>query len=188
MKTTLINSMVSFTLGTGATLVALSSWLGTGDLQAIKNSVEDYIGQAENTAIGLVEDYNVVVDEANAEIGEYKVALQKANDNIFQLATAYEQQQAKYEADMTELQAEYDEMVARMEQQYETDMNAVIEQANEQINQANEEVAQTKEEVNTIIEGSHLEDIINEERNELDTTGDKTVTEVFIVPQEEQGE
>lgn len=198
MKSQLISSMASFVLGTGATLVALSSWLGTSDLQAIKSSVEQYTIKADEQVSALLSEYNVTVNNANAEIGEYKQALQQANDNISQLITAYEdkvdemeQAQASAEQDLADLQAELDNLYARMDSQYETDMNAIIEQANAEINQANQEVADTKEQVQTIIIGSGISsftiDDHKEHLNKLDTTGDKTVTDISeIVGEEEQ--
>ena len=181
LKGQLLSSMGSFVLGGSVALVGLLAWTGGEDLQQIKDSVQTHVSHSQDVAMELINEYNVVVDEANAEIGEYKVALNQANDNIFQLAKAYEEQQATYEADMADLQAEYDEMVARLEQQYEADMNAVIEQANAEIQKANEEVAQAKEEVQRAIGGSAMDIIVNnEERNELDTTGDKSVADVVL--------
>lgn len=197
MKSQIIASMSSFILGTGATLWGLSTWLGTSDLQAIKDSVQSYVVQSEQHASALLSEYNVTVDNANAEIGEYKQALQQANDNISQLITAYEdkvdemeQAQASAEQDLADLQAELDNLYARMDSQYETDMNNIIIEANRQIDNANYEVADTKEKVDEIIENSLASDIAqNGERHQLDTTGSKEVTDISsIVPSEQQGE
>lgn len=208
MKATLISSMTSFVLGTGATLLALSSWLGTSDLQTIKSSVQNYVMEAEQNVGALLGEYNVTVNNANAEIGEYKDALAQANSNIDKLITAYNQAEqehqselselqtelgnanTKYETDMKELQAELDKMKQSANSKYETDMNAIIEQANAQINQANIEVGETKEQVQGIINGSIMSDIAeNGERNKLDTTGSKEVTDISsIVPSEQPQE
>ena len=196
MKTQLISSMASFVLGTGVTLVALASWLGTSDLESIKQAVVQLDSQAEGQAQAFVENYTVTVDQANAEIGEYKVALQQANDNISQLITAYEdkvdemeQAQASAEQDLADLQQALADMQTRLDSQYETDMNAIIEQANAEINQANIEVAETKEYVDLVLENSRTngiaQDRIAETGKVLDTTGDKSVTDISsIVPQE----
>ena len=191
MKTQLLSSMASFVLGTGATLLALSSWLGTSDLQAIKDSVEQYTVKADEQVSALLSEYNVTVDNANAEIGEYKQALQQANDNISQLIVAYEEEQAQAEQDLADLQAELDSLYARMDSQYETDMNAIIEQANNEINTANQEVLDTRVEVETIINGSGVSNFTiddhKEHMNQLDTTGDKSVQDISgIVGEEEQ--
>ena len=176
MKQMLINSMVSFTLGTGASLLALSSWLGTTDLQAIRSAVVRLDSQAEGQAQAFIDNYTVTVDSANAEIGEYKVALDKANSNISQLITAYNNAEtehqkelkqaqddltnanATYEQDLKDLQAELSKMQQSANSKYETDMNKVIEQANAQINQANIEVGQTKEYVDTVLENSRTKE------------------------------
>lgn len=178
MKTQLINSMVSFTLGTGATLVALASWLGTADLQEIKDSVSSYVTESEQHASALVDEYNVMVDQANAEIGDYKAALDKANSNISQLITKYEEMENQSSEDISGLQAQLEEMQARLDQQYETDMNEMIEKANVEINKANEEVAQAKVDVNSIIESSEVEAIMGAEKSELSTDGDKSVENI----------
>ena len=198
MKTQLISSMVSFTLGTGATIMALSSWLGTTDLQAIKESVVQLDSQAEGQALAYIDNYKVTVDNANAEIGEYKVALQQANDNISQLITAYNNAEtehqtevsnlqkeltsanSKYETDMKELQEEYDKMVQKINLDYKLDMNEVVEKANEQINKANEEVGETKEYVDTVLENSRTngkaQDRIAETGKVLDITKGEPVS------------
>ena len=201
MKTQLISSMASFVLGTGATLVGLYSWLGTSDLQAIKDSVQSYVMESEQHTSALLGEYNVTVDQANAEIKDYQDALKQANDNISQLITAYENaefehemelkgQQAQAEQDLADLQQAYDELITRVESDYESNMNEVIEQANAQINQANIEVAETKEQVDEIIENSLASDIAqNGERHQLDTTGSKEVTDISsIVPSEQPQE
>jgi chromosome segregation ATPase len=190
MKSQLINSMLSFTLGTGASLVALAMWTGTTDLQQIKDSVQSYVAESEQHASALASDYQVVVEEANAEIGAYQEALAQANSNISQLITAYEQQEQQAEEDLAELQAELDNFYDYLDHQYERDINHFIEEANAEINKANEEVAQTKTDVNAMIEGSNMEDILAELENvQLDTTGDKTVTDISgIVGEVVEGE
>lgn len=181
MKSQIIANMGSFVLGTGATLVALASWLGTTDLQEIKDSVQSYVTESEEQASALISEYNVIVDSANAEIEEYQKALEKANSNISELIEKYEQDQTKAEEDYADLQQAYDEMVARLDSQYETDQNAIIEQANIEINKANEEVAQAKTDVNAIIEGSQVDEIVSGEKSVLNTTGDKSVNGIIDI-------
>ena len=199
MKAQLIQSMGSFILGTGATLVGLYSWLGTSDLQAIKDSVQSYVMESEQHASALLGEYNVTVDQANAEIKDYQDALKQANDNISQLITAYNQAEQEHQQDLADmeefyllelgdLESELARMQTRLDSQYESDMNAIIEQANAEINQANTEVADTKEKVQEMIDNSLASDIAQHgERHQLDTTGDKSVTSIEdIVPSEEQ--
>lgn len=179
MKTQIISSMGSFILGTGATLTVLASWLGTTDLQAIKDSVQNYVMESEVQASALLGEYNVTVDQANAEIGAYKDALEQANSNIDTLILAYQQQEQQAQQDLAELQTELDNLYARMDSQYEHDINHFIEEANYQIDTANQEVADTKEYVDEIIENSLASDIAqNGERHQLDTTGDKSVNDI----------
>ena len=189
MKQMLINSMVSFTLGTGASLLGLYSWLGTSDLQAIKDSVEQYTVKADEQVSALLSEYNVTVDNANAEIEEYQQALEKANGNINKLISAYQQAEeqhqqelAQAEQDLSDLQVKLGEMQTRLDSQYEQDMNAIIEQANNEINTANQEVLDTRVEVETIINGSGVSNFTiddhKEHLNQLDTTGDKSVVEI----------
>ena len=158
MKSQIISSMTSFVLGTGVTLTVLASWLGTTDLQAIEKAVRDDLNHTNQLLTDMGTEYWATVDEANASIGDYQVALQQANDNISQLITAYNNAETKhqedladmdefYQLELADLQAELERMETRLDQQYETDMNAIIEQANAQINQANTEVAQTKENI-----------------------------------------
>ena len=200
MKTTLINSMVSFTLGTGAALVALASWTGTSNLNDIKQAVEQYTVKVDEQVSALLGEYNVVVENANAEIEEYQVALEQANSNISQLITAYESKVTElenanttYEQDLAELEQALADMENRMNSQYEQDMNEVIEQANAEINQANEEVGETKEQVQRIIDGSGINQYTIDDHlghvNQLDTTGDKSVQDISsVVPQEQPAE
>ena len=200
MKSQIIASMSSFILGTGVALVGLASWTGTSNLNDIKQAVQQYTEKADGQVSALLGEYNVTVDNANAEIGEYKEALAQANDNISQLITAYEdkvdemeQAQASAEQDLADLQAELDKLYARMDSQYETDMNEVIEQANAQINQANAEVEQTVTDVAMSLNRSGINqftiDDHKEHLNKLDTTGDKSVQDISsVVPSEEQGE
>lgn len=198
MKSQIIASMSSFILGTGATLVALSSWLGTTDLQTIKDSVEKYTIKADGQVSALLGEYNVTVNSANAEIGEYKVALKQANDNISQLITAYETKvdelesaNSTYAKDLADLQTELDKMKQSANSKYESDMNAIIEQANGEINKANEEVKATKTQVQTIISGSGISNFTiddhKEHLNKLDIVdGKPTVNDISsVVPTEE---
>ena len=210
MKAQLISSMTSFVLGTGATLVALSSWLGTTDLQTIRTSVQNYIVESEQHSSALAQDYQVTVNNANAEIGEYKDALAQANSNISQLITAYNNAEtehqtkvsnlqkeltsanSKYETDLAELQTKLADMETRLDSQYEKDMNAKIKEANAIIEQANKEVKETKENVLADLKTSQVDEIVaNAEKlkDQLNTGNDKSVTSIEdIVPSEQQGE
>lgn len=197
MKTQLLQAMGSFVLGGSVVLGGLYSWLGTADLQEIRSAVQGYIVESEQYSLALAQDYQVTVENANAEIGEYQVALEQANSNISQLITAYEnkvdemeQAQASAEQDLKDLGQALADMETRLDSQYETDMNAIIEQANEQINNANIEVAETKERVLEDLQTSQVDEIVENAKqlkDQLDTTGNKTVTDISsIVPSEQE--
>ena len=201
MKTTLITRMGSFILGGGtgvaAALAGLALWTGTTDLQAIKDSVQNYVIQSEQHSFALAQDYQVTVENANAEIGEYKVALEQANSNISQLITAYEdkvdemeQAQASAEQDLKDLERALADMEQRLDQQYTTDMNEVVEKANAQINQANQEVSNTRQEVELNISLSQVDEYVEQAKqlkDQLDTGNDKSVTDISsIVPSEQE--
>lgn len=199
MKSQLLQAMGSFVLGGSVALVGLASWLGTSDLQAIKESVVELDSRAEFQAQDFIANYTVAVDNANAEIGEYKQALEQANSNISQLITAYEtkveemeQAQASAEQDLADLHMELASMEDRLNAQYETDMNAIIEQANAQINQANTEVAETKDYVDEVLQNSNtnvsVQDRIADTGKVLDTTGSKEVVGIEGIIGEVEGE
>ena len=201
MKSQLISAMGSFVLGGSVALVGLASWTGTSELNSIKEYFNLYEQYAEEDVSQVVSHYAVTVDEANAEIGEYKQALAQANSNISQLITAYEtkveemeQAQASAEQDLADLQMELASMEDRLNAQYEADMNAIIEQANAEINKANQEVSDTAADVfNTFIGSDAVnkegEDYITETGKVLDTEGDKTVTDISgIVGEVVEGE
>lgn len=185
MKQMLINSMVSFTLGTGASIIGIMAWTGSTDLQEIRSSVQNYTERADQQVSALLGEYNVTVNSANAEIGAYEQALEKANGNINKLISAYEDkvdELAQAEQDLSDLQVELGKMQTRLDSQYEQDMNAIIQQANAQIENANNEVKATKEQVDTIINASGVSmftiDDHKEHLNKLDTKGDKSVVEI----------
>ena len=198
MKSQIITSMGSFILGTGATLVALASWTGTTDLDAIRQQFSIFESSAETQVNEAVSHYQVTVENANAEIGEYKVALQQANDNIDTLINAYmskeqeltnkqtelENANKQAEQDLADLQAELDILYSRMDSQYEADMNDIIEQANAQINQANTEVGETRVDIETSVEnsgisdGTYLQNQLDKVEEELVTDGDKSVVDI----------
>lgn len=179
MKQMLINSMVSFTLGTGASLIGLYSWLGTTDLQTIRTSVQNYMVEVEEHSMALASDYEVSVNSANAEIGEYQEALDKANGNINKLISAYQQAEEQHQKELSDLQVELGKMQTRLDSQYEQDMNAIIEQANREINNANIEVAETKEQVISDLQTSQVDEIVQStESLQINTGGDKSVVEI----------
>lgn len=202
MKATLLNRMGSFILGggTGVTvaLASLALWTGTTDLEAIRQQFSIFESSAETQVNEAVSHYQVTVENANAEIGEYKDALAQANDNIDTLINAYmlkeeeltnkqaelESANSTYEKDLAELQTKLAEMETRLDSQYETDMNAVVEEANKQIKAANEAVSSTRTQIESSVEnsgisdGSYLQGELDKVEEELVTGGDKSVVDI----------
>ena len=168
--------------GTGITLVSLLAWTGAEDLQAIKDSVQSYVTSSEQQASALLSEYNVLVDNANAEIETYQQALTKANSNIDQLIEKYNTDQATLNATIQDLQQQLEASqgeVASLVTQAEA--NEIIAKANEEIGKANEDVAQAKLDVNDIISNSEMSSIASGEKSVLNTEGDKTVNGIVDV-------
>lgn len=114
-------------------LGTILAWTGTSDLNAIKQAVQQSVEQSNALASGMSEGLLVEINEANAEISDYKVALDEANGNITKLVEAYQDQKTELE---------------NMKNMYtQEDLEDVIEQANGEIQKANQEVASTKAEV-----------------------------------------
>lgn len=141
--------------GGGIALMGLLAWTGAEDLETIKDSVNQFEQVAEQQVSYLVGEYEVTVESANAEIKDYKEALDKANGNIDKLITAYNNAEQEHQK---ELEALENSMVSVDE------ANEIIAKANEQIDQANQQVAQTKDEVQIFIEGSNITNLSAEER------------------------
>lgn len=176
--------------GTGITLASLLAWTGAEDLTTIKSSVDTYVTQADGQVNALLSEYSVTVDNANAEIGEYKEALEQANSNIDtlilgvmakdqeltakqeQLATKEQElatKQAEFESlqgDFTELQGDFAKLQTQLKENYVSvgEVNEIIAKANEEIGQANQQVASTKNEVQGKIGESNITKQSVEER------------------------
>ena len=168
--------------GTGITLASLLAWTGATDLQEIKSSVQSYVTSSEQQASALLGEYNVLVDNANAEIGTYQQALERANSNIDQLIEKYNTDQATLNATITDLQQQLEASqgeVANLVTQAEA--NEIIAKANDEIGQANTDVAQAKTDVNDIISKSKMSSIASGEKSKLDTEGDKSVTSAYDI-------
>lgn len=196
--------------GTGITLASLLAWTGAEDLQAIKDKFYDFESKAQIEIDSAVLEYSQVVVDANAEIGEYKVALQQANDNISQLITAYNQAEQEHQTEVSNLQqthqtelankqAELENLQTQLKEQYVSveETNKIIEKANDEIGQANQDVADTKSDIenyveySTVSDGSYLQDKLNGVEVKLDTEGEPKATDIpsnIEIPTQEQGE
>ena len=214
MKSTLINAMKGFVLGSTLTTgVVLLSFEGMDNLKSIESLTDNYVQKAESHASMLAEEYWGVVDNANAEIKDYQVALEQANNNITDLITAYEGKvteltnaNAKYEEDLADLQEELNNMKQSVDQQYE----ATVNQLNGEIQKANDEVEKTTRYVDDKIHQSYITlygddvsgwisgkeyDEFGNKHEQLDTTGEPKATDIpsnieipTEQPTEQQGE
>lgn len=174
MKSQILSSLAGIVIGTGATL-GLATFTGTSDLDSIKNLFDSYNYDVEADMGEVVSHYSVTVDNANAEIGEYKEALEQANGNIDKLINAYMSLQDEYELlesdliwtqgqlndkkdevsdledEVTALEQDLSDIKAQVETtktQVDSDVAKLVEEANAQIEKANEEVAETNEYIN----------------------------------------
>lgn len=204
MKSTLINAMKGFVLGSTLTTgITLLTFTGTGDLESIKSLFDTYNQDVETDMSEVVSHYSVTVENANAEIKDYQVALEQANNNITDLIRAYEGKvteltnaNTKYEEDLADLQEELDSMKQSVDQQYK----ATVETLNGEIKKANEQVAETNEYINNkIVESDTYKksgnDRIAETKKVLDTTGEPQAKDIpsnieipTQKPTEQQGE
>ena len=198
MKAQLIQAMKGFVLGSTLTTgVVLLSFEGMDNLKSIESLTDNYVEQAESHASMLAEEYWGVVDSANAEIKDYQVALQQANDNITDLITAYEGKvteltnaNAKYEEDLADLQEELDTMKQSVDQQYK----ATVETLNGEIQKANDEVENTTryvdekthqsyitlygDDVSGWISAKEYDEFGNKQHEQLDTTGEPQAKDI----------
>lgn len=208
MKSTLINAMKGFILGSTITGgITLLTFTGTENLGSIKTLVENHMTDTEQqVSLFMQEDYKVQVDSANTEISEYKQALKQANSNIDKLITAYNNAEtehqkelkqaqdnltnanAKHEQDLADLQTELDNMKQSVDSQYETTVN----QLNGEIREANEQVAETKRYIEEdLLPTSQIDEYIQRAKDydKVNTGNDKSVKDISsIVPTEQQGE
>ena len=121
--------------GTGVTLALLLAWTGAEDLQAIKTAVNQTVDQSNAFTQEVSSSYLVEINKANAEIEDYQLAVEQANANIVALKTEYDKM-----ADMV-TEAEAIDIIKRA--------NAEIDQANKDVADAKKsvEVATNKDSV-----------------------------------------
>ena len=88
-STTLIKGASMFltgaTLGTALTFGTINTFNGGDDLATLEQHVSEYQDVANGVVDDLEKQWEVQIDSANAEIGDYQVALEQANANILTL-------------------------------------------------------------------------------------------------------
>lgn len=213
MKAQLLQAMKGFVLGSTLTTgITLLTFTGTENLESIKTLVQNHMTDTEQqVSLFMQKDYQVQVDNANAEIGEYKVALEKANGNIDKLITAYNnaetkhqedlaqketshqqaleqalaQKETEHQAELTELQTELDNMKQNVDKQYKD----TVDTLNGEIQKANEQVAETKRYIEEdVLPTSQIDEYIQQAKDygKVNTGNDKSVHDISsIVPTEQ---
>lgn len=182
------------TVGAGITLTSLMAWTGTADLNLIKEGVTNYISKSEQSVSELASQYWATVDSANAEIGDYKTALEEANGNITKLVEAYNDAETQHQQELEAKQKELEDLQTELAENYVSveDANEIIAKANEQIGKANDEVKAASTEVYGSLASSQMNidktQALNNAKGDskdLQTGGDKTVEDISsIVPSE----
>ena len=88
-STTLIKGASMFltgaTLGTALTFGTINTFNGGDDLATLEQHVSEYQDVANGVVDDLEQQWEVQIDDANAEIGDYQLALEQANSNIVTL-------------------------------------------------------------------------------------------------------
>ena len=88
-STTLIKGASMFltgaTLGTALTFGTINTFNGGDDLATLEQHVSTYQDVANGVVDDLEKQWEVQIDNANAEIGDYQLALEQANSNILEL-------------------------------------------------------------------------------------------------------
>ena len=88
-STTLIKGASMFltgaTLGTALTFGTINTFNGGDDLATLEQHVSEYQDVANGVVDDLEKQWEVQIDDANAEIGDYQLALEQANSNILEL-------------------------------------------------------------------------------------------------------
>lgn len=151
LKFQVVQTGIAVMTGGAIMLGTLMAWTGTSDLTVMKKAVNSYVDNAETHVSQFASDYKVTVESANAEIGEYKTALDKANENITKLVDAYQEQKGELE----QAQKDMGNMITMKEAQ------ELIDRANQEITKANEEVASAKDVIVSKTSGD-LEELYNE--------------------------
>lgn len=210
-STTLIKGASMFltgaTLGTALTFGTINTFNGGDDLATLEQQVSQYQDMANGIVDDLEGEWQVQIDSANAEIGDYQAALEQANSNILELkekATTLndtwteistsqaeqivqkDQAIADLEQDMVDMEtnynAELEELIAQQQQTDEENqakINEMIAQANAEIKKAEDEIAKLKGTVVANIEDDELMNY-NRPQFDLDDENDKTVIDAEL--------
>ena len=177
-STTLIKGASMFltgaTLGTALTFGTINTFNGD-DLAELESHVSTYQEVANDVVDDLEEQWEVQIDSANAEIGDYQKALEKANGNILtlkekasdlnsawtQISNTQKQQItqlqqdksdkdkeiADLKTDMTTMESNYNAELKRLEEEQKATDKENQDKIDELVRQANAEIKKAEDEI-----------------------------------------
>lgn len=178
-STTLIKGASMFltgaTLGTALTFGTINTFNGGDDLATLEQHVSEYQDVANGVVDDLEQQWEVQIDDANAEIGDYQLALEQANSNILELkdkaselnsawtqisnsqkATISQLQQsesdkdkeiADLEQDLVDMESNYNEELERLAKEQQATDEENQAKIDELVAQANAEIKKAEDEI-----------------------------------------
>ena len=139
------------TLGTALTFGTINTFNGD-DLTTLEQHVSEYQDVANGVVDDLEKQWEVQIDDANAEIGDYQLALEQANSNILELKdkaltlndswTQISNTQKEQISQLQQSESDKDEEIASLEQDLvdmESNYNAELERLAEEQKATDEE-------------------------------------------------
>lgn len=181
MNSNLIKGVSMFltgaTMGTALTFGTINTF-NSDDLSTLEQHVSTYQGVANDVVDELEKQWQVQINSANAEIGDYQKALEQANGNILTLkekaselnsawtqisntqkATITQLQQDKsdleqdvtdLETDMTTMESNYNKELERLAKEQQATDKENQAKINELIEQANAEIKKAEDEIKAL--------------------------------------
>ena len=178
-STTLIKGASMFltgaTLGTALTFGTINTFNGGDDLATLEQHVSEYQDVANGVVDDLEKQWEVQIDDANAEIEDYQLALEQANGNILTLkdkanelnsawtqisnsqkATISQLQQsesdkdkeiADLEQDLVDMESNYNEELERLAKEQQATDEENQAKIDELVAQANAEIKKAEDEI-----------------------------------------
>ena len=188
-STTLIKGASMFltgaTLGTALTFGTINSF-DNSDLAELETHVSEYQDVANGVVDDLEKQWEVQIDSANAEIGDYQLALEQANSNILELKdkaltlndtwTQISNTQKEQISQLQQSESDKDEEIASLEQDLvdmESNYNEELERLAEE-QQATDEENQAK--IDELIAQANAE--IQKAEDEIEELKSKIATNI----------
>ena len=181
MNSNLIKGVSMFltgaTMGTALTFGTINTF-NSDDLSTLEQHVSTYQGVANGVVDELEKQWQVQIDSANAEIGDYQEALEQANGNILtlkekaselnsawtQISNTQKQQISQLQQDksdkdkeiadlkkdMTTMESNYNEELERLAKEQQATDSENQAKINELIRQANAEIKKAEDEIKAL--------------------------------------